>query len=1182
MSKLEQMIKISEGFTYSVNIQYDIDNTEKLSSYIPTDRTINLMQDFIKKKNGANILIGSYGTGKSHLITLFANIDSGKYSDGDYNILVEKLRSKDEEFAFEFENRLNQKSKRLIVLPNTDVEDFEQSILLSITKALDVEGLRDLIPEVYFNAVSKKIEEWKIDFQEIYDKFKSALLNEYLIDITVFEEEIRKFNKDYYKKFKQIYPKLTGGSLFIPEYSYITNISDLINGLIGPLKGKGYDGVDIIFDEFGYFLEHNIDKININTIQNLAELSNTGEIPFTLYFVAHKDFSQYNSNVSSEVVSEWRKVEGRFKRYDIHQDSHSVYELISRVILKDKTSWEVFLNNHNEEFDRLYSKSINLPTFSDIEEKYINDYVIKGCYPLSPLSAYCLFKLSDKLAQSERTLFTFLSVNERYSLLDFIKSSYANGWLNGDVVFDYFEPLMMSENKDSLIYKTWRDAKLALNKIDENQILKKKIIKVLALIYMINDFDRLSPNIEFIKLFLVDLDDGIQAPLDELFKDKIIFYRRSLDNYKFFEGSDIDIEAEINSFILNEKKNINVIKILNDEFLPQPMQPRKHNDEFFINRYFINEFVTLENIDRSIQDINLVGKYLDGKIIYAIPKDVNDLVHLTDKAFSYKEISNLIFVVPKIYIDFNTPINKYYAINSLLSNEVFLSRDPLLEDELKLYKEEVKEEVINKLANILNNRYKNVLIINKGHILNNVESKYMLQLKLSEIADDYFNMTPKINNEMINKNSLSPTMKKVIENIINNLWNNKNGVNLGFKEFSAEHTVLKSVLLKTGILTMNEQQEYILNKKFEIGNPIGIIFAKIEEFAEKCKHKEQKFIEIYDILKKEPFGLKNGILPLLFSISIKPYIQSLYVRKDNVYQDIDARLLIDMVENPNSYYISIDIWEGNREQFIKNIEVLFNNYIDKDYKKINRLGALYKALKRYYIQLPKFTRVTQSDILVKETKRFRNIISKDYGNYQNFFFEVLNDQNDFEKSFENICIYKEEMDKFLNRFRKFLEEEIKGIFKHSNEYNAIDCMKSWFKSLDESKINHSYDLKTNLFINYISNPNDKDFIFGLVKKLTGFDMSYLSDEIVKEFLRDLREIKNKIDNFNDIKIKQGDMKVIFEVNSERYMKSFDKVELSFLGKTLKNKIEQDISNMGLAINEKETRTILIELLKKYL
>ena len=70
---ITDMISTAPGFQTSVNIAYDLNNSEKIKSLIPTATALSLFEEFLLSTdnaatNRAKVLIGAYGKGKSHII----------------------------------------------------------------------------------------------------------------------------------------------------------------------------------------------------------------------------------------------------------------------------------------------------------------------------------------------------------------------------------------------------------------------------------------------------------------------------------------------------------------------------------------------------------------------------------------------------------------------------------------------------------------------------------------------------------------------------------------------------------------------------------------------------------------------------------------------------------------------------------------------------------------------------------------------------------------------------------------------------------------------------------------------------------------------------------------------------------------------------------------------------------
>jgi len=83
MHELKKYLNIAEGFQYSVNIEYDLGNEEKIKSFIPTTSSFDIIEEImlsthVSSTDRARILIGAYGKGKSNnrlSSDIYADID---------------------------------------------------------------------------------------------------------------------------------------------------------------------------------------------------------------------------------------------------------------------------------------------------------------------------------------------------------------------------------------------------------------------------------------------------------------------------------------------------------------------------------------------------------------------------------------------------------------------------------------------------------------------------------------------------------------------------------------------------------------------------------------------------------------------------------------------------------------------------------------------------------------------------------------------------------------------------------------------------------------------------------------------------------------------------------------------------------------------------------------------------
>ena len=316
------------------------------------------------------------------------------------------------------------------------------------------------------------IANWKEEYPETYEKFLSAL-DEPIEDFIL---SLKEYNVSAYERFIDLYPSLTSGSSFNPFLGF--DVVELYEKVVDKLSEIGYDGVYIVYDEFSKYLESSIGNATISDIKLLQDFAEkctrSGKKQMHLMLICHKDIANYiDNNLPKEKVDGWRGVSGRFTHTTLHNNFSQMYEIISAVIKKEPSFWSDFTSE-------------NKVRFSELEERYKanglidskNDDGVKaaiyGCYPLHPISTFILPRLSEKVAQNERTLFTFLSSQEKHTLSAFLDDAEGDfPMLTPDYVYDYFEPLFRKEVYTSEIHKIYKLTTNVLQKVDPASISAK-------------------------------------------------------------------------------------------------------------------------------------------------------------------------------------------------------------------------------------------------------------------------------------------------------------------------------------------------------------------------------------------------------------------------------------------------------------------------------------------------------------------------------------------------------------------------------------------------------------------------------------------------------------------------------------------------------------------------------------
>jgi hypothetical protein len=198
MTNLNEFIKISPGFKAAVNLKNDRNNLNKVKGFIPTEIAREIILDLGKKFHPSSdlrsrIIMGTYGTGKSHLALVLLNFFVQPFETPELQAIVDKLDPDTQMVLRQYRNHIHKKF--LIVNLYGDEGDIADALMMGLRQALKKEGLDYLLPPSAFDAALKRIRE----IEESYaDNF--AILKEKIEDNGMSVDELKNRLKNYQKK----------------------------------------------------------------------------------------------------------------------------------------------------------------------------------------------------------------------------------------------------------------------------------------------------------------------------------------------------------------------------------------------------------------------------------------------------------------------------------------------------------------------------------------------------------------------------------------------------------------------------------------------------------------------------------------------------------------------------------------------------------------------------------------------------------------------------------------------------------------------------------------------------------------------------------------------------------------------------------------------------------------------
>ena len=591
---MNKMLSVASGFQYSVNIGYDLNNDDKLKNFIPTQAALQLLGEILKSTSvtsteRARILIGAYGKGKSHIVLMILSMLLKR----DINLFEKTLPKIKEDPALLqlVQNYYESKNKILPIIITGSNTSLTQAFILALQRTLSENGLLNIMPETNYNAAISVINRWKTEFPDTYRKFENSIDK----PIDSFIYDLGNYNINAYKAFETIYPKLTSGGSFNPFLGF--DVVELYESVAKSISEYGYTGIYVVYDEFSKYLEANITEASVSdtkTLQDFAEKCNrSAALQMHLMLISHKEISNYIDKLPKQKVDGWRGVSERFKHIHLNNTFSQTYEVISSVIQKDSRQWKQFTQKYRSSFVNIEEIYRTHPIFSESSKDLkIATY---DCYPLHPVSTFILPRLSERVAQNERTLFTFLSAEGNATLRAFLNDTSENNFrlLTPDTLYDYFEPLFKKESYGGDIHMQYILAATILAELMPNTI-EAKIVKTISLIYILGQYERLKPTKEeIVNIYATTYSAAeINAAIKNLIENKYVVYLKRSNGYlRLKQASGVDIRKKVGDYVEAQVKKVQVKDILNDVNFDSYMYPSRYNDVYDMTRYFPFVFI---------------------------------------------------------------------------------------------------------------------------------------------------------------------------------------------------------------------------------------------------------------------------------------------------------------------------------------------------------------------------------------------------------------------------------------------------------------------------------------------------------------------------------------------------------------------------------------------------------------
>ena len=736
--------------------------------------------------------------------------------------------------------------------------------------------------------------------------------------------------------------------------------------LLGVVRDKaraaGCDRVVILWDEFGRHIESLISEgrsAALSEIQLLAEcVSRSIAIPVTLGLLLHQELLQYASNSPASVRAEWRKIEGRFQTIQYIDDSKEIYRLLSEVVSEQNRS--NILPDEQVKSSALECKQLGL--FSDFTVSELQS-LLRRAYPLEPTTLYLLPRISGRVAQNERTLFSFLN------FIDF------QNHVRPDHLYEYFSPEMRTDTAVGGTYRQWLETQNALSKLDDDNGLAATALRTASLLGfgVSGERSRTPRDLLLFALRGYACAEGVnngslqeEAVVAELIDKKLLLHRKHSDEVSVWHGTDADLRGRLEEEKSRQRRTFDFITFLTEEASPPVWRPVRYNSDFHIRRFLQGEYCSLEKLDEYLN----VTVGCDGKIIYVIAETAEELQEAEHQASKYQCDERVIFAMPKTPIPLFEAALEVWCLIQMQGDDKLVGSDPMVLSEIQQMTDDARTYLQKLLDRLILPGSEGPRWFCKGSELQ-VKNAYDLRYELSEIMQRIFRYTPKINNEMIVRHKPTPTLVNSRKKLLLGILERSGQEMLGIEGNPPEASMFRTILLHTGLYYTDKGEgwKYALPDQVkELG--LQKVWEKIQKFFTDSSEKPKDIAGFFDGLMKPPFGIRAGLLPILFAAGLKafPSVYSLRYKGGGYVSDILPSEIEQLCREPKEYeFIVLDIDQAKRD-YLNAVLELFDTQA-RSATGNDLIRSCYDALENWKAGLPAGALSTR--YLTQQTRRFQ-------------------------------------------------------------------------------------------------------------------------------------------------------------------------------------------------------------------
>lgn len=643
------------------------------------------------------------------------------------------------------------------------------------------------------------------------------------------------------------------------------------------VSSKRASGILLLIDELGKFLEFGAahpERQDVHLLQLVAEAaSRSGSKQLFVVGLLHQGFSSYADNLSPLAQREWEKVAGRFEEMIF---SHPLEEIASLVadalnVREQRVPTEVV-----KAARKGMRSTLKLGWYGASASRSTLEALASKMYPIHPSVLPVLTRLFSRFGQNERTLFGFLLSDELFALKEFAGSHRLGlgSFFQLHHLYDYARSSFGSRLSAQSFRSHWNHIESLIESFHTNSEMELNLLKTVGLLNVLDATNLIATEEALmVALGFASGHDSIElkSALRRLRSKHVLYDRGVAGGLCLWPHTSVNLEvAYEDSCKTVSAARENVMQAVMDHLETRPVVARRHYIETGTLRHFAVRYASPDSIEKAAEAETLEE---DGRIVVALcaTEEERRRALRTVQTGQIKKSDLAVVAVSRPLQMLSGLVQEVRRWEWILQSTPELANDKFALEEVSRQLATARQSFGKRLratVGLQSGDESGLEWYYKGRKLN-VQSGKSLTSELSRICAQVYISSPRVHNELVNRRSLSSAASAARMRLMEAIFRSPDRSYLGMDSSRKppEMSIYLSLLRDSGV-------HRSVGKRWVLDIPEDEVdvcrlrpaLEHIHRILGSARMARVPVRAIFEELRKAPFGIRDGLLPVLLAI----------------------------------------------------------------------------------------------------------------------------------------------------------------------------------------------------------------------------------------------------------------------------------------------------------------------------